>query len=1047
MKRFLAAAAMAPLCFAAMDARAQTTIAESITTPVRTSTTGDLNISNAGKVAVSDGAAVTVDSANSVSNTGTIEVSNAPGEATAIRVESASGRVDFSGVINVGDSDEATDTDQDGDLDGPFVTQTPARFGVHVINDFTGDVTQNATALTQVKGNNSAAVALDGVLTGKFANDGQIVMLGDDSFGLHASRRIAGDVALGGAIVVQGENTVGAAFDEGVTGKFVIDGQILTTGFRYRQRPDQAGLDILDADDLLIGGPALRLRGAFAQGVLIDAPPPDLVPEDADEDDDGVDDALETTGVIVSLGSAPAILVGGAGATTLSNVDGATTGHGLIVRGAVQVNALFNNIPVNGIQIGGTGAAGETVDLGGGLRVTGTMTGVSYDADATAIRVGAGATVPEVRLQGSLNYNINLVDGTAAPTIRGVAIEPGGSVSRLVNTGLFNTAIVGPRGDAIGVSDQAGSLREIFNFGTLQAGLASSETITGKSIAFDLRANTSGVTISQELFAGREQTPLISGDILLGSGDDSVQVRSGSIFGALDFAGGSNSLLIDGGAYSGALANPTGVLDLNVANGRMLNTAASTVNVDELAVGGAGVLIFSANPAATDPNQRITRYLANTASLADGAQIDLNLQSKLTTGAVYELIRTNAPGQLSIAGLDTSLLGDLPFFYKASLATTTQSVTLDVQRRSAVEAGLSGARAAAFDSIFESFDRDSGLNTSLLSKTNETGFAELYDQLLPDYSGGAFQSLAAGARAVMRTPAEEPSTMTAGQSRSWLQEIGFTATHTGGTTGEVGYRDNGFGVAGGIETADRGKGAIGLAAAFISSSVDNENRRGESLMTASALLGSLYWRKRDGGLTLDANATAGYAWFDSDRNILDLDPFGVRLLVRQVGGEWKGGMLSGRVGAAYETTAGPFYIRPEAFADYVYLWEGGYTETGGGAGVNLDVDSRSSYEAGAEVGVTVGAWMGRGFRWSPEMRVAYRYVVASGLSETTARFASIPGATPFTMRSLGLDDGRLVIRATLRGAGPYTNLAFETSGEFGDVYEAYQARLIVRFLF
>lgn len=1038
---------MAPLCLAAMEASAQTTINTETTTPVRTSTTGDLTIGEAGKIAVGDGAAVTLDSNNSVFNNGTIEVTNAPGEATAIRVESSTGRVDFSGVINVGDTDEPEDADGDGDLDGPFVTQTPRRFSVHVINDFTGDLTQSVQSLNQVKGNNSAVVAIDGLLTGDLTMKGQNILLGDNSFGVLAAKQITGDVTLGGAITVQGANAVGAAFDDGVTGGFVVDGQILSTGFRYRQRFDAQTMAIFDADDLLIGGPALRLRGAFTQGVLVDAPPPDLIVDDDDEDDDGVEDAAETTGIIASLGSAPAILIGGAGATTLSNVGGSDGAHGLILRGAVQVNGIFDKIPVNGVQIGGTGAPGETVDLGGGLRLTGAMTGISYDADATAIRVGAGATVPEVRLQGSLNYNINLIDGTAAPTVRGLLIESGGSVSRLVNTGLFNTAIVGPRGDAIGVSDEAGSLTEVFNFGTFQSGLASSETITGRSIALDLRANSAGVLLSQQLLPGRDSTPLIAGDVLLGSGDDTVEILSGNIFGALDFAGGSNALRIDGGSYLGALANPSGALDVNVDNGRLQNTAAAAVNLDDLNVGSAGVLVFSANPVATDPAQQVTRYLVNTASLADGARIDLNMQSKLTTGAVYEIIRAAAPGQLAIAGLDTSLLGDLPFFYKAALASTTQSVTLDVQRRSAEEAGLSGARAAAFDSIFESFDRDAGLNNSLLAKTEQATFSELYDQLLPDYSGGAFQSLAAGARAVMRTPAEEPSTMTKGQSRSWLQEIGFTATHTGGTTGEVGYRDNGFGVAGGIETADRGKGAIGLAAAFISSSVDNDNRRGESLMTASALMGSVYWRKQDDGLTLDANATAGYAWFDSDRNVLDLDPFGVRLLVRQAGGEWKGALLSGRVGVAYETSAGPFYIRPEAFADYVYLWEGGYTESGGGPGLDLAVDARSSYEAAAEIGLTIGGWMGRGFRWSPEMRVGYRHILAHGLSETTARFANIPGVTPFTMRSLGLDDGRLVLRATLRGAGPYTNLAFETSGEFGDIYESYQARFIVRFLF
>jgi hypothetical protein len=48
MKRFLAAAAIAPLCFAAIEARAQTTISDARTAPVQTSTTGNLTIDSAG---------------------------------------------------------------------------------------------------------------------------------------------------------------------------------------------------------------------------------------------------------------------------------------------------------------------------------------------------------------------------------------------------------------------------------------------------------------------------------------------------------------------------------------------------------------------------------------------------------------------------------------------------------------------------------------------------------------------------------------------------------------------------------------------------------------------------------------------------------------------------------------------------------------------------------------------------------------------------------------------------------------------------------------
>ena len=55
MKRLFAAAAAAPLCFAASQALAQTTISTATTTPLATSTAGDINIDINGSVVLSGG--------------------------------------------------------------------------------------------------------------------------------------------------------------------------------------------------------------------------------------------------------------------------------------------------------------------------------------------------------------------------------------------------------------------------------------------------------------------------------------------------------------------------------------------------------------------------------------------------------------------------------------------------------------------------------------------------------------------------------------------------------------------------------------------------------------------------------------------------------------------------------------------------------------------------------------------------------------------------------------------------------------------------------
>src|SRR5204862_4620992 len=160
-------------------------------------------------------------------------------------------------------------------------------------------------------------------------------------------------------------------------------------------------------------------------------------------------------------------------------------------------------------------------------------------------------------------------------------------------------------------------------------------------------------------------------------------------------------------------------------------------------------------------------------------------------------------GSLTNLGLDTSLLGETPFFYKTGLTSTGTQLNLSVARRTAEEAGLAGGPAAAYEAVFASFDTDEGVERALLSKTDEAGFKELYNQFLPDYSGGAFHSIATGARAVMRAEADEPAGMNTNQRRSWLQEVGFT-TRNESHGGDIEFDSAGFGVAGGVESAMRG---------------------------------------------------------------------------------------------------------------------------------------------------------------------------------------------------------------------------------------------------
>ena len=1071
MKRFLAAAAIAPLCFAAMEARAQTTISDARTAPVQTSTTGNLTIDATGSVKVADGALVTIDSNNTVTNNGVIESKDSTSSATGILVTSGSGSISGAGTINVTDSEELKDTDGDGDVDGPFVSSTAQRYGIHIINPYTSSITQSGGAIF-VRGNNSALIAIDSAFTGDLTLRGQNAILGNNSYGVRFAGPVTGNIDIGGSLSAQGLNAEALSIAGPVTGRVIVQGQVLASGFRYLSRSLAFDLSHLDADDLLIGGPAVRITNSVTGGLLInavqlntdnldpdnDSTTPAIDDPHPDEDGDGIADLSETDGSVTSDGSAPAILVAGPGAIVLGNVGTGVTGYGFVVQGAVVGNGIFDHISATAIRLGG---GGGTVDTGNGIHITGNVISSSALANASGLVMDTGASAPTVVVDGRLQA-LASSDATITPTSTALQINPGASVSTVVNNGALVAQINGTTGTATGILDSAGTVSSITNTGSIAGSLQqvqATDVIVGQGIAMDLRANTGGVSVVQTHNASETITPLILGDILFGSGNANLQILEGSVTGNVAFGTGTNSLLINGtkttttaatdttpattttvvnGSLTGRVTN-AGTLSASILSGSLINSFAGTVPLSSLTVGADGTLGFTLDPAAGLG----TRYLVSGgATLANGADINILFASKLTGAQTFNLIQSP---NLTVGG---SLLGATPFVYNTALNTSPTALSVSVSRRTAAEANLFGSRAAAFEPIFAAFDSDAGVARALLGKTDEAGFAEFYNQLLPDYSGGGFHSIASGARQVMRAQADEPPGMQTNQRRSWLQEVGFSTRNKGTTSAsDVPYDSSGFGVAGGVEDPMRNGIVRGLAASFISSDVDNANRRGFSRLTASALLGSIYWRDQmSNGLTLDASLTGGYTWFDSDRHVIDTDSTGARILQRQAGGKWSGAVAAGRLGAVYEIPmGGRFYARPDAVLDYVYLYEDGYKEHGGGTAVDLAVDHRTSYEAAAEAGLTVGARFGRAFRWGPELRVGYRTNLAEGLSETSARF--LAGGSPFVLRALGVDRSRLVVRAAIRGGSRYAHVALEGTGDIGDVYTAYEGRLVVRFIF
>ena len=291
---------------------ATTAHAEDVTTkrtaPLRTSTIRNgaadaINVTKDGGVTLTSGTAVTQDSNHAVTNGGVLTVTNANGAIGIDSLAGTSGDIVNTGTITIDEPYTPTDTDKDGDLDGPLALGSN-RYGIRTQGAHTGKITQGGTVT--VEGNDSAGIVLGGKLTGAFTHDGTTTVVGDRTIAVSA-QGIDGNVRLAGSVGAQGKDAIGARFAGDVNGAMVVQGNIASTGYRYATAPGDSAK--LDADDLLQGGSALIVEGNVTGGIVLAvAPKADAAKPDSDAD--GIEDAKEGNAKVVSYGAAAAMQIG-----------------------------------------------------------------------------------------------------------------------------------------------------------------------------------------------------------------------------------------------------------------------------------------------------------------------------------------------------------------------------------------------------------------------------------------------------------------------------------------------------------------------------------------------------------------------------------------------------------------------------------------------------------------------------------------------------------------------------------------------------------------
>ncbi|MBW8812207.1 MAG: autotransporter domain-containing protein [Caulobacterales bacterium] len=984
MKRLFVSAALAPLLFAGV-AQAETKISTATTTPVKTSTIASgqpdsITIDTTGTItSTAAGAAVTVDSSNAVTNNGGINFNNVS-NATGIQINGGvATTVTNAGTIGVVEDYTATDTNSDGVADGPFA-QGSGRYGIRATGagDITGAIL-NSGAI-QVEGNDSAGISIESRLVGSLTSSGSVAITGDRTIAVRADS-VVGSVAISGTHTATGEGAVGVQLGD-VTGAVTLQGSIVTTGYKTTTRLSDAARALLLPDDLKQGGAAVRITGNVGQGILLNSATTSGTTTIA-------------AAALTSYGSAPALDIGSAAATTIGVVGGGLPAFGIINEGVVVSSGVNDGIAATALRIG---QAGGGVTVQGGLyNVAGaTVTAAAYGARATGLLINAGSSVP--------------------------ALHNAGVLGAEQNGGLH---------DARAVVDLSGSLTYLQNSGTIKATVTTPTgvTQTGHAVAIDLSANTTGATVRQMLVAGTE-TPSIGGEVRFGSGDDHLEILTGTLTGAVNFGAGADSLVIDGGAtVTSAISDSDGRLSLDIRKGKLALANTGTLALTSFNLGASGVLAINIDPTSTAARLQV----AGPATVASGAQIAISLTSLSRGTKSYQVIQAQS---LSVSSAGLTLAG-APYLYQAALRSdpTAAALYVDLRPKTAAELGLNRSGSQAFAAVFDSLDKDPAVDQAFLSQTTQAGFNGLYDQMLPDHSGGVLMSAAALSQAVSSAVARPMAIDKTSGTGAWAQEITFSLQRD--RDNALGYKSQGFGFAAGADLEGE-TNALGADVSFVTADVKDRGAAAGESLTMNVLGAGLYWRLDGGPLQAAVRGGLGYAFLKGDRRLIS------PTLNLQAKSSWNGWMADAYAGASYEWRLGGLYARPEASLSYVRLSEGSYDEKNGGAGFDLSVDSRTGDMLTGQALVALGYRFGDDTYWAPELTAGYRARIAGGPDSTTAHFQ---GGQDFTLDPEDVTKGGAIVRAGFRGGA--ARVLYEVNGGamFDKSYQEYDVRAVVRFQF
>ncbi len=1084
----LSAAIPASLIVAVPLSFAQTVVDADRTDPIVTSTAGtnstpdDVTINTSVNITPASGTAITVDSDNTVILGGNVTMDDTSDVIGVDLQGGNTGDLTVAGSISMIEDFTGTDDDGDNVIDGDFAEGT-GKTGILIsgASPFAGNVTLATTARISVEGQNSYGIRIENTsgLTGDIDMGGVINMLGRNSRGLSLEGGVIGNVTNSGNITTRGENASAIVASGDITGQLNNSGTIANSGYRFTDRPTLAGRNLLGPEDFWQAGSAIEVNGNVTNGIFLQR-----VVTTTTNDDGTTTETVDGVSNINQLGSAPAILIDGQGTPIAIGIVAAITDpndanfveaeqYAFVNQGVLSASGIYNDFNATAFEV-------RDATLTGGINNTANMVASAFrsgNQEATAdtagetglarvIVLGDGAIADRINNSGLIIAQVTeatdevYADRTnviAARSLQAVAIDIGAnaSLSEIVNSNGISAILTGRNGEAVAIRDASGTLTRIDNTGNISAlGVSSDaqglQTTSFNLIAIDVSANSTGFTLNQLVPVDSDTTdeltpadPTISGDIFLGSGDDTVNLEAGIISGALGFGDGMDAFNISGGSsYSGNLSDTDGNLTISVAdNSTLINTTASPTDITSASFDATSVFRPTLDGATGEAS---TLNASGDITFADGATISPLLRNVIDSASTTFRI-LDAGGTLTV-GNDLGSLGAIqsPFLYDTSFAIDPNDpnaliITLDL--RSTDQLGLDTVQAAGFNSAFNALQNNTDLANAFVNITDGAEFNSSLNQLLPEFAAAARQFIVAnvdGAVGAVGTHLDNARKSQAKSGGVWIQEFAYFADRDLAGLSEQ-YRGHGFGLSGGMDTAFGPFHSVGVNVGFATTEIEDVVGVDEPLDVVTFQLGT-YAGYSSGNLGVEAYAGLGFNDFESSRKI-EVGSFS-----GSSQGDWTGQHYNTSLRAGYDLKiSDKFWARPAVSVDYLRLTEDGYTEDGP-IGIALEVDKRTSELGGATAMLNFGAtFQGRRTSLSPSIRMGYRNEFINSGLETNYRFAGLN--TPATLIGEEFPSSAILLGFSLSAGSDFSSLGLDIDSDIRDGFIRHTGRIVLRLIF